>query len=148
MIKITLYFGNPAYLKTRDEQLLIVLPDGGSGLAERERSTTIPIEDIGIVILDHQQITIPSNRLRNSLETLFKILHMMQGVKENPDIECTHRKIRAIQIRNAILQFVQPTPGGFFIYGEPKWRNASALDSRIGYWPTAATKTRCKTGRC
>lgn len=58
MIKRTLYFGNPAYLKTRDEQLVIVLPDGGSGLLEKDRSTIIPIEDIGIVILDHQQITI------------------------------------------------------------------------------------------
>lgn len=58
MIKRTLYFGNPAYLKTKDDQLVIVLPEGGSGLTESHRSTTIPIEDIGIVILDHQQITI------------------------------------------------------------------------------------------
>lgn len=58
MIKRTLYFGNPAYLKTRDEQLLITLPDGGSQLEEKMRTTTIPIEDIGVVILDHQQITI------------------------------------------------------------------------------------------
>ncbi|CAN5248923.1 type II CRISPR-associated endonuclease Cas1 [soil metagenome] len=50
MIKRTLYFGNPAYLKTKDEQLVIELQDG--------ESKTEPIEDIGIVILDHQQITI------------------------------------------------------------------------------------------
>ena len=50
MIKRTLYFGNPAYLKTATEQLVV----------ERtgEEKKTIPIEDIGIIILDHQQITI------------------------------------------------------------------------------------------
>ncbi len=58
MIKRTLYFGNPAYLKTKDEQLVITLPEQKSGLTEEMRSTSIPIEDIGIVILDHQQITI------------------------------------------------------------------------------------------
>ncbi len=58
MIKRTLYFGNPAYLRTQNEQLLITLPENKSGLRESDRSTTIPIEDIGIVILDHQQITI------------------------------------------------------------------------------------------
>ena len=58
MIKRTLYFGNPAYLKTTNEQLVVTLPENKSGLTEAMRSTTIPIEDIGIVILDHQQITI------------------------------------------------------------------------------------------
>lgn len=51
MIKRTLYFGNPAYLKTKDEQLVIEMHDTGE-------TKTAPIEDIGIVILDHQQITI------------------------------------------------------------------------------------------
>jgi CRISPR-associated protein Cas1 len=58
MIKRTLYFGNPAYLKTQNEQLVVTLPENKSGLTDAMRSTTIPIEDIGIVILDHQQITI------------------------------------------------------------------------------------------
>lgn len=51
MIKRTLYFGNPAWLKTKNEQLLIELPDTG----EVKQAA---IEDIGLVILDHQQITI------------------------------------------------------------------------------------------
>ncbi|MEO6330031.1 MAG: type II CRISPR-associated endonuclease Cas1 [Ginsengibacter sp.] len=51
MIKRTLYFGNPAYLKTKDEQLVVEIYDTGE-------IKTAPIEDIGIVILDHQQITI------------------------------------------------------------------------------------------
>ena len=50
MIKRTLYFGSPAYLKTSTEQLVVERKD--------EPAKSIPIEDIGIVILDHQQITI------------------------------------------------------------------------------------------
>ena len=51
MIKRTLYFGNPAYLKTKDEQLVFESTETGE-------VKTLPIEDIGVLILDHQQITI------------------------------------------------------------------------------------------
>lgn len=51
MIKRTLYFGNPAYLKTSNNQLLIELKD-------EDEPKSAPIEDIGLLILDHQQITI------------------------------------------------------------------------------------------
>lgn len=51
MIKRTLYFGNPAYLKTANEQILIEMHDSGE-------TKTAPIEDIGLLILDHQQITV------------------------------------------------------------------------------------------
>jgi len=57
MIKRTLYFGNPAYLSKKDKQLVIKFSDG-----ERE-DTRVPIEDIGIVVLDHQQITISHGAL-------------------------------------------------------------------------------------
>jgi len=50
MIKRTLYFGNPAYLKTTNDQLVID--------RKEEAPISAPIEDIGLVILDHQQITI------------------------------------------------------------------------------------------
>ena len=52
MIKRTLYFGNPAYLKTENEQLVAQLQN------EAVETKSIPIEDIGILILDHRQITI------------------------------------------------------------------------------------------
>ena len=72
MIKRTLHFGNPAYLSLTQGQLVIDLPHlkapGGPGPdSESYRNRgwdktaskkTIPIEDIGIVVLDHQQITI------------------------------------------------------------------------------------------
>ncbi|MBN8880415.1 MAG: type II CRISPR-associated endonuclease Cas1 [Sphingobacteriales bacterium] len=64
MIKRTLYFGNPAYLKTVNEQLVIetILPvplvPEGEDKEVKTIAKTIPIEDIGLLILDHRQITI------------------------------------------------------------------------------------------
>lgn len=52
MIKRTLYFGNPAYLKTENEQMIVQLQSDGA------ENKSIPIEDIGLLILDHRQITI------------------------------------------------------------------------------------------
>jgi CRISP-associated protein Cas1 len=57
MIKRTLYFGNPAYLSMRNAQLVIHLPDA-NGMDDKAGYNTIAIEDIGVVILDHKQITI------------------------------------------------------------------------------------------
>ncbi|HNP53638.1 MAG TPA: type II CRISPR-associated endonuclease Cas1, partial [Ferruginibacter sp.] len=60
-MKRTLYFGNPAYLKTRNEQLIIELPETGE-----QKSTAI--EDVGLLILDHAQITITQALLSKLLE--------------------------------------------------------------------------------
>lgn len=52
MLKRTLHFSNPAHLSMRNRQLIIERK-------ENEPSTTsIPIEDIGLVILEHPHITI------------------------------------------------------------------------------------------
>ncbi len=51
MIKRTLYFGSPAYLKTTNEQLVFESHETGE-------TKSTPIEDIGVLILDHQQITV------------------------------------------------------------------------------------------
>jgi len=61
MVKRTLYFGNPAYLKTKLEQLIIEKQDDGE-------LVTVPIEDIGLLILDHGQITITSGVIAKLLE--------------------------------------------------------------------------------
>ena len=63
MIKKTLYFGNPAYLSLANKQLVIKLPevennDDLPDIIKSESARTIPIEDIGIVVLDHKRITI------------------------------------------------------------------------------------------
>lgn len=51
MLKRTLFFSNPYYLHTRNEQLVIANK-------ETEQETVAPIEDLGFVVLDHPQLTI------------------------------------------------------------------------------------------
>lgn len=63
MIKKTLYFGNPAYLSLSNRQLVIKLPEVEKNpdlpmVVKQKSVRTIPIEDIGVVVLDHKQITI------------------------------------------------------------------------------------------
>lgn len=57
MIKRTLLFNNPAYLSKENEQLRIDLP-GFKELDPVYAKQTVPIEDIGVLVLDNQQITI------------------------------------------------------------------------------------------
>ena len=73
MIKKTLCFSNPAYLSLRDAQLVIKLPEveKASNLTEafkKANELTRPIEDIGVVVLDHKQITITQGALEALLE--------------------------------------------------------------------------------
>ncbi len=73
MIKKTLYFGNPAYLSLRMQQMVIKLPEVESiaDLPESLKSmseVTKPIEDIGIVVLDNKRITITQGLLEALLE--------------------------------------------------------------------------------
>lgn len=72
MIKRTLCFSNPAYLSLTNSQLVIKLPEvEKNDLPEsfkRSATTTIPIEDIGVVVLDNRQITITQGVLESLLE--------------------------------------------------------------------------------
>lgn len=63
MIKRTLYFGNPAYLSLRNQQLVIKMPEVEKSttvceVVKTESVRTIPVEDIGVVVLDNKQITL------------------------------------------------------------------------------------------
>ena len=73
MIKKTLCFSNPAYLSLRNDQLVIKLPEvvKAGNLTEdfkKAAEVTRPIEDIGVVVLDHKQITITQGVLEALLE--------------------------------------------------------------------------------
>ena len=73
MIKKTLCFSNPAYLSLRNDQLVIKLPEvvKAGNLTEdfkKAAEVTRPIEDIGVVVLDHKQITITQGALEALLE--------------------------------------------------------------------------------
>lgn len=68
MIKKTLCFNNPAYISLRDAQLVIKLPEveKADNLTEDYKKTTEvtrPVEDIGVLLLSHKQITITSGAL-------------------------------------------------------------------------------------
>ena len=65
MIKKNLYFGNPIYLSLRNAQLVLRKPDADK-LEEsfkQEAERTIPIEDIGVVVLDNRRITITTGAM-------------------------------------------------------------------------------------
>lgn len=52
MLKRTLYIGNPAYLKLKDNQLQVTDPE------TKELKGSAPVEDLGFLVLDHYQITL------------------------------------------------------------------------------------------
>ncbi len=52
MLYRTIYIGNPAYLKLKDEQLEIINPK------TKDLKGKVPVEDLGVLVLDHFQITI------------------------------------------------------------------------------------------
>lgn len=52
MIKRTLYFENPCYLKTRNKQLVVDFPE------EEKETRSVPLEDVGMIVLENQQITL------------------------------------------------------------------------------------------
>lgn len=84
MIKRTLYFGNNAYLHTKDEQLLIDYAD-----KEKEQQK-VPIEDIGVVILDAYQATLSHKLISKLLDVNAALItcdsrHMPQGLMLNLD---------------------------------------------------------------
>jgi CRISPR-associated protein Cas1 len=78
MIKKTIYIGNPARLSLRHGQMLIEKP-------EELVHNTIPVEDTGILILDHSQITLTHGLMEELVENNAAILfcnnkHMPHGL--------------------------------------------------------------------
>ncbi len=72
MIKRTLCFSNPAYLSLKNSQMVIKLPEIEKAPVldqiKEEAVRTIPIEDIGVVVLDDKRITITQALLEKLLE--------------------------------------------------------------------------------
>lgn len=73
MIKKTLYFGNPARLSLRDGQIVIEKPDAekrrpATEVWFDEARVTRPVEDVGVVVLDHPQIMLTAVLMEALLE--------------------------------------------------------------------------------
>lgn len=79
MIKKTLYFGNACYLSKKENQLKLDYPD------EEGPEKTVPIEDVGIIVIDHRQITITHSLMNALLSNNTAIItcdesHLPQGL--------------------------------------------------------------------
>lgn len=62
MLYRSIYIGNPAYLHLRSGQMKIICPE-----TEHERGS-IPIEDLGLLMLDHAQITLTHQLIQRLME--------------------------------------------------------------------------------
>lgn len=90
MIKRTLYFGNPSYLSLSNAQLTLRLPEEEKendlrSDFKKDASASIPVEDIGIVILDDSRITITNGLLQSLQENNVAVIvcdqrHMPQSL--------------------------------------------------------------------
>jgi CRISPR-associated protein Cas1 len=79
MIKKTLYFGNDAYLHTKDDQVIIEFADKSKPAAK------VPVEDVGVVILDAHRLTISQRLISKLLDNNVALItcdqrHMPQGL--------------------------------------------------------------------
>ena len=93
MIKRTLYFGNPMYLSANNEQLVLKSPEIEKNISLPEEFKKlsvkeIPIEDIGVLILDHARITITQTAISKLLHNNVAIItcndvHHPQGLLLN-----------------------------------------------------------------
>lgn len=52
MLFRSIYIGNPSYLKLKDNQMYILCPE------TKETKGRVPVEDLGLLMLDHFQITV------------------------------------------------------------------------------------------
>ena len=112
MIKRTLYFGNPAYLNLRNQQLLIKLPeveknDTLPDSFKKEAVATIPVEDIGVVIIDHQQVTITQGLIAALVENNTAVIvcddsHLPSGLMMPLDIHHTQQERFKYQIEASV----------------------------------------------
>lgn len=72
MLKRTLFFGNPAYLSTKNDQLVVNYP--GTDL----KNKTVPVEDVAVVVMEHQQITITNGLLEKLVNNGVAVINCNQ----------------------------------------------------------------------
>ena len=79
MLYRSIYIGNPAYLKLKDSQLKIICPE------TKNEKGSIAVEDLGLLMLDHYQITISHQLIQKMMENNVVIIscnaqHLPQGL--------------------------------------------------------------------
>lgn len=96
MIKRTLLFSNPVRLNVAKKQLVISYP-------ESNEKITVPVEDIGILMLEHPQISITHSLISQLLGNNVAVItcdahHMPQGMMLNLDGHTTQQEHFRVQI--------------------------------------------------
>lgn len=81
MIKRTLLFSNPAFLTTKKQQMVVRYP-------EEKMEVTVPIEDVGMIILENAQITLSHTLISHLLGNNVALIscdshHLPQGMMLN-----------------------------------------------------------------
>jgi len=79
MITRSIYIGNPAYLKLKDEQMYIMEP------SSNEMKGKVAVEDLGLLMLDHWQITISHQLIQKMMEKKVVVIscdsyHLPHGI--------------------------------------------------------------------
>lgn len=128
MIKRTIHIGSPCTLRRREKQLVLQYPKD-LGLPDK----TVPIEDIGVVLLDHERVVVTQMLLAALLENNVAVItcneqHMPTGLLLNLDGHTVQTELFRHQIeaseplrKNLWMQTVQA-----------KLRNQAALLEQIG----------------
>ena len=98
MVKRTLYFGSNAYIHTRKQQLIVEFSD------KEKENAKLPIEDVGVVILDAPQMTISRTLLSRLLENNVAVIvcnekHMPKGLLLNLDENTIQQELFHNQIQ-------------------------------------------------
>jgi CRISPR-associated protein Cas1 len=98
MIKRTIHVGSPCTLRRREGQLVVQYPRE-LGLPEK----TVPIEDIGVLILDHERVVVTQMLLAALLANNVAVItcneqHMPTGMLLNLDGHTTQTELFRAQI--------------------------------------------------
>lgn len=128
MIKRTIHIGSPCTLRRREKQMVVQYPKD-LDLPEK----TVPIEDIGVVLLDHERVVVTQLLLAALLENNVAVItcneqHMPTGLLLNLDGHTVQSELFRDQIqaseplrKNLWMQTIQA-----------KLRNQAALLEQIG----------------
>lgn len=101
MVKRTLFLSSDAYLHTKDRQMLIEFTDNNRQIAQ------IPIEDIGIVVMEAYQMTISLNLISRLLDNNVAIItcnsrKMPQGLMLNLEGNTLQQERFSVQINSSL----------------------------------------------
>ena len=128
MIKRTIHIGSPCTLRRREKQLVVQYPKD-LGIPDK----TVPIEDIGVLIMDHERVVVTQMLLAALLVNNVAVItcneqHMPTGLLLNLDGHTTQTEIFRSQLdaseplrKNLWMQCIQA-----------KLRNQGTLLERVG----------------